>query len=124
LRAPEPVTVIGDPERLRQVLDNLLANVRIHTPPRTPATVTVSHLAAQPGSAPMAMVEVADQGPGIEPEAGTKVFERFYRLDPGRSRGRGGHGLGLSLLAATAGAHRGRGALYSAPWQGAAFRVT
>jgi two-component system OmpR family sensor kinase len=142
LRAPEPVIVTGDPERLRQVLDNLLANVRIHTPPRTPATVTVRHLAAAPAiepdrSAPsgafgatspargegLAMVEVADDGPGIERDAGSKVFERFYRLDPGRSRGRGGHGLGLSIVAAIVDAHGGRCELYSEPGKGATFRL-
>jgi two-component system OmpR family sensor kinase len=143
LRAPEPVSVVGDPERLRQVLDNLLANVRVHTPPRTPATVTVRHQAPQPvvvpgGSAPsptlpatqvgmaegMAVVEVTDEGPGIEREAGSKVFERFYRLDAGRSRGRGGYGLGLSIVAAIVDAHGGRCELYSEPGRGATFRLT
>src|SRR5207253_7966113 len=61
LRAPETVTVVGDPERLRQVMDNLLTNVRIHTPPRTSATVTVRSEEAQGAGGPTALVDVADQ---------------------------------------------------------------
>jgi len=69
------------------------------------------------------VVEVADQGPGIEPDAGAKVFERFYRIDAGRSRGRGGHGLGLSIVAAIVDAHGGRCDLFSEPGKGATFRL-
>jgi two-component system OmpR family sensor kinase len=104
-------------------MDNLLTNVRIHTPPRTPATVTVRQSEAEAGSGPMAVVEVADEGPGIESSAGSKVFERFYRIDAGRSRGRGGHGLGLSIVAAIVDAHGGRCELSSEPGRGATFRL-
>ena len=123
LNAPDPVIVTGDPERLRQVLDNLLANVRVHTPPRTPATVTVGRREAGPGGGPVAVVEVADEGPGIDRDAGSKVFERFYRLDAGRSRGRGGHGLGLSIVASIVDAHGGHCELQSEPGRGATFRL-
>jgi two-component system OmpR family sensor kinase len=123
LRASEPVMVVGDPERLRQVMDNLLANVRMHTPPRTPATVTVRAQEGRAGAGPLAVAEVADQGPGIESSAGSKVFERFYRVDAGRSRGRGGYGLGLSIVAAIIDAHGGRCELYSEPGKGAIFRL-
>jgi two-component system, OmpR family, sensor kinase len=123
LRAPEPVIVTGDPERLRQVLDNLLANVRVHTPPRTPATVTVRQVEDEAGSGPVAVVEVADEGPGIDRSAGSKVFERFYRMDAGRSRGRGGHGLGLSIVASIVEAHGGRCELESEPGRGATLRL-
>ncbi|MBO0687764.1 MAG: HAMP domain-containing histidine kinase, partial [Candidatus Dormibacteraeota bacterium] len=123
LRASEPMVVAGDPERLRQVLDNLLANVRMHTPPGTAATVSVREAASGLPSGPAAVVEVSDQGPGIDPEAGARVFERFFRADAGRSRDRGGYGLGLSIVAAIVDAHGGRCELESAPGRGATFRL-
>jgi two-component system OmpR family sensor kinase len=101
LRGNGPVLVDGDGDRLRQVFDNLLGNVRVHTPAGTPATVRVG---ATDG---MAEIEVEDRGPGIPGEAAAHVFERFYRVDAGRSRHRGGHGLGLSIVAAIAEAHGG-----------------
>jgi two-component system, OmpR family, sensor kinase len=123
LEAPEPVVVIGDPERLRQVLDNLLANVRVHTPAGTPATVTVRAQEPGPDARPTAVVEVTDEGPGIDPAAGARVFERFYRVDAARSRERGGYGLGLSIVAAIVDAHGGRCELDSEPGRGATFRL-
>ncbi|HEY1635786.1 MAG TPA: HAMP domain-containing sensor histidine kinase [Acidimicrobiales bacterium] len=97
-----PVTVVGDPRRLRQVVDNLLANVRTHTPPGCPASVKVG---SENGNA---VLEVADEGPGIDPVAAERVFERFYRADESRSRDNGGVGLGLSIVAAITDAHGGR----------------
>ncbi|MBO0682014.1 MAG: HAMP domain-containing histidine kinase [Candidatus Dormibacteraeota bacterium] len=123
LQASEPVVVVGDPERLRQVLDNLLANVRVHTPPGTPATVSVRDATSGLPAGPAAVVEVTDQGPGIDPAAGARVFERFFRADAGRSRDRGGYGLGLSIVAAIVDAHGGRCELESAPGRGATFRL-
>ena len=101
LEAAEPVELSGDRNRLRQVLDNLLSNVRAHTPPGTNATVRV---AQEDG---MAVVRVEDDGPGIPPDDLGRLFERFYRADPSRSRGSGGAGLGLSIVGAIVGAHRG-----------------
>ena len=75
----EPVMVTGDERRLRQVVGNLLANVRSHTPTGTPVEVRVR------SGAGLALLEVADEGPGISPEVGDRVFERFYRGDPARS---------------------------------------
>jgi two-component system OmpR family sensor kinase len=112
-----PVTVIGDPARLHQVAANLLANVRAHTPPSTPATVAVR------GVNGWAVLEVIDQGPGLEAEHAGRVFERFYRADPARTRGKGGTGLGLSIVAAIAQAHAGRASVRSEPGRGAIFRV-
>lgn len=99
--APEPVTVEGDPQRLHQVVSNLLANVRVHTPTGTLVSVEVADEGA------WAVLTVADDGPGI-PEASVEhVFDRFYRADPSRSRSSGGSGLGLSIVAAIVEAHGG-----------------
>src|SRR6185312_16292235 len=84
----EPVHVIGDVDRLRQVLANLLANVRAHTPPGTSATISARR--TQDG----AVIEVADAGPGLTPDQQEMVFERFYRGDASRGRGRDGEGGG------------------------------
>jgi two-component system OmpR family sensor kinase len=117
LRADGPVLVLGDEDRLRQAGANLLANVRAHTPPAAPAEVRV--LAA----GRLAVLEVADHGPGFTAEQAGRVFERFYRADPSRSPGRGGAGLGLSIVAAIAAAHGGRAGAASTPGRGATFRV-
>ena len=77
--ASRPIEVMGDPTSLRQVVDNLLGNVRAHTPPGTEARVTVD------GDDAGATITVADNGPGMDPEQAEHVFERFYRSDPSRS---------------------------------------
>lgn len=112
-----PVVVEGDDARLRQVVGNLLANARAHTPPGTPVTVTTT---ARDGQA---VLEVADRGPGLAPEHARRVFERFFRADPSRARASGGSGLGLSIVAAIAEAHGGRAEIESAPGEGATFRL-
>jgi two-component system OmpR family sensor kinase len=117
LRAVEPVEVLGDASRLRQVLDNLLANARAHTPPGTNVTVTVRRA---DGSG---LLEVADDGPGLTDDQAARVFERFYRADPSRSRRHGGAGLGLSIVAAIVKAHGGDVRAQATPGQGAAFTV-
>jgi two-component system OmpR family sensor kinase len=113
----EPATVLGDRVRLRQVVDNLLANVRSHTPAGTPVRVAVSRL---DGTAQLA---VADEGPGLDGEELAHVFERFYRADASRARASGGIGLGLSIVAAVAKAHGGRVSAESEPGNGATFLV-
>ncbi len=118
LEVPGPVLVLGDDARLRQVLGNLLGNVREHTPAGTPVTVRVG---ATDGTA---VIEVADGGPGIAPDDLDKVFERFYRADGSRTRATGGAGLGLSIVAAIARAHGGEATVRSAPGEGATFVVT
>jgi two-component system OmpR family sensor kinase len=97
----EPLVVLGDRSRLRQIVDNLLGNVRAHTPPGAPVSVTV---ARSNGSA---VVEVADSGPGLADHELDRVFERFHRADASRSRSSGGVGLGLSIVAAVTEAHGG-----------------
>ncbi len=118
LEAGAPVLVEADEDRLKQVLDNLLANARAHTAPGTPVTVRV---APRDGAA---VLEVADEGPGVPPEDRARVFERFYRADESRSRGAGGGaGLGLAIAAEIARAH---GAILElVPTEtGATFRLT
>ncbi|WP_214316782.1 sensor histidine kinase [Nonomuraea sediminis] len=100
LDLPEsPVTVCGDPGRLRQVVVNLLANARVHTPPGTTVTLAVARADGR------AEVRVTDTGPGIAPDV--DVFERFSRTDRGRSRASGGTGLGLAIVRAVVSAHQG-----------------
>jgi two-component system OmpR family sensor kinase len=93
--------VAGDAGRLRQVLDNLLENARVHTPAGTRTTVTVRP------SADVVSITVADDGPGMDAEIEARAFERFYRGDPARARATGGVGLGLSIVAAIVEAHGG-----------------
>ncbi|MCM3925594.1 HAMP domain-containing histidine kinase [Frankia sp. AiPs1] len=98
----EPVTVTGDAARLHQVLANLLANARAHTPPGTRVTAS---LAVTDGEVTVAIV---DDGPGIPPDLLPEVFERFARGDSSRSRAAGSTGLGLAIVAAVVEAHHGR----------------
>ena len=97
--AAEHLVVLGDRDRLRQIVDNLLANARAHTPAGTSVSVS---LRPENGDA---VLEVADRGPGLAPAELEHVFERFYRADPSRARASGGAGLGLSIVAAVAEAH-------------------
>ncbi|HUP32640.1 MAG TPA: HAMP domain-containing sensor histidine kinase [Gaiellaceae bacterium] len=115
--ASEPVGVTGDAHRLRQIVDNLLANVRAHTPPRTPVSLRVWRDDGR------AVVEISDSGPGIAAADLERVFERFYLADKSRSRAHGGVGLGLSIVAAVAEAHGGLATAHSRPGEGATFRV-
>jgi two-component system OmpR family sensor kinase len=96
------IDVAGDEDRLRQVVGNLLANVRVHTPADSPLEVVVR------ADGPDAELRVVDHGPGIDEAVGSTVFDRFYREDPGRSRDNGGTGLGLSIASALVQAHDGR----------------
>jgi two-component system OmpR family sensor kinase len=113
----ETAVVLGDRDRLRQVVDNLLSNVRAHTPPTTPVHVTVGR---ENGDA---VIQVEDAGPGLSADDLARVFERFYRADQSRSRSSGGVGLGLSIVAAVADAYGGGVTVRSEPEQGATFRI-
>ncbi|MFE2930019.1 ATP-binding protein [Streptomyces sp. NPDC059278] len=107
----EPATVHGDPTRLHQVLVNLLANARTHTPSGTTVTVRVRCAAGRP----WVTLEVQDDGPGIPPELLPHVFERFARGDASRSRNAGSTGLGLAIVQAVVAAHGGRAEVDSVP---------
>jgi two-component system OmpR family sensor kinase len=117
LPAETPPIVPGDDARLRQVVANLVGNAITHTPPEATIRVCVG---TQDGSA---VLEVADDGPGLAPEEASRVFERFYRADPSRTRASGGSGLGLSIVAALVAAHGGTVEVDTAPGRGATFRV-
>jgi two-component system OmpR family sensor kinase len=93
------LTAHGDRELLRRALDNLLANVRTHTPPGTTASVTVL------GTDDGVTIEVSDDGPGVPEHELPRVFDRFYRANA--PVGRPGSGLGLAIVAEIAAAHGG-----------------
>lgn len=113
LELPEvPATVLADPTRIQQVLVNLLANARTHTPPGTTVTVRVRQAR---GDLPWVTLEVEDDGPGIPAELQPHVFERFARGDASRSRHAGSTGLGLAIVQAVAAAHGGLAEVRSAP---------
>ncbi|WP_432092375.1 sensor histidine kinase [Streptomyces sp. bgisy100] len=106
----EPALVRGDPERLHQVLVNLLGNARSHTPGGT--TVTARVLRPAVGEL---LLEIDDDGPGIPEGLLPHVFERFARGDASRGRTAGSTGLGLAIVQAVVGAHGGRVAMRSTP---------
>jgi two-component system, OmpR family, sensor kinase len=114
----EPATVTGDATRLRQVLDNLLANARTHTPAGTLVSIELRRVDSR------AELTVADHGPGLTEEQAARVFERFYRVDSSRTRASGGAGLGLSIVAAVVEAHGGTAEARPTPGGGATFVVT
>ena len=115
----EPVEVSGDRDRLRQVFDNLLANVRAHTPAGHDG-----HRRGRSGRRRGRRVDVADNGPGMTATSKRPaLFERFYRADPSRSRASGGAGLGLSIVAAIVAAHGGTVVAAPVDGGGAAFTV-
>jgi len=97
----EPVVVQGDDQRLHQVVANLLANARTHTPPGTSVTARL-----EVGES-TAEVQVVDDGPGIAPDVLPTVFERFVRGESSRSRAHGSTGLGLAIVASIVAAHGG-----------------
>ena len=101
VRVEDVVHVVGDHVRLRQVVDNLLGNVRTHTPPGTVCLVTVKR------DGDDGLIVVADDGPGMGPHDAERAFRRFHRADVSRSRASGGAGLGLSIVNAIVTAHGG-----------------
>ena len=108
----------ADRERLAQILRNLLANAITHSPRagavRVAARRVDSHIE----------IAVSDDGPGIAPEHRERIFDRFYRVDPARSRATGGAGLGLAIVRQLARAQGGDARVESEPGRGARFVVT
>jgi two-component system OmpR family sensor kinase len=111
-------TVLGDPNGLRQVLGNLLRNALVHTPSGTPVEVAV---AREDG---WVRVEVRDHGPGLPEGDPATLFERFWRAEAGRERGKAGAGLGLAIVAGIVDAHGGSVRATDAPGGGASFVVS
>jgi two-component system OmpR family sensor kinase len=118
LYADDGVRATCDAERLRQVLDNLLANAINHSPAGESITVTVVSV-----DDARARIEVADHGPGVPAEDAERVFEPFFRADLSRVRDTGGTGLGLSIVAAITQAHGGSTGVLPNPGGGALFWV-
>ncbi|MEU0413793.1 HAMP domain-containing sensor histidine kinase [Streptomyces griseorubiginosus] len=106
---PRALKLRLDPQRVRQVVDNLLTNAAVHTPPGTEVSVGVR---VRDGSA---RVRIADAGPGIPADDQERVFDRFYRVDKARSRDRGGSGLGLAVANSLVRAQGGTVELSSEP---------
>ncbi|MCR1983140.1 HAMP domain-containing histidine kinase [Cellulosimicrobium cellulans] len=145
--APASLRVVGDEDRLRQVLANLVGNVARHTPSGTPVEIALGAAPAPPSDdAPtgdtrggdaargdlargdaargdVAVLEVRDHGPGVPTTQRGRLFERFYRADTSRNRSSGGSGLGLAIVAAIVGAHRGRVSVRETPGGGLTVRV-
>jgi two-component system phosphate regulon sensor histidine kinase PhoR len=113
-----PLTVLADRQRLEQVLMNLLDNAVKYTPAGGRVTVTATT------AGEFVSVCVLDTGPGIPPHEQTRIFERFYRLDAGRSRDQGGTGLGLAIVKHIVQLHGGTVWVESVPGQGACFTFT
>ncbi|WP_435124944.1 sensor histidine kinase [Actinacidiphila sp. bgisy144] len=111
--------VLGDEAGLRQIVGNLLDNVRVHTPAGVPVTVEV----AAHGEGEVRL-SVTDRGPGLAPEDARRVFDRFFRAAPDRARDTGGAGLGMSIVQALVQAHHGRVSVESAPEGGLTVHVT
>ncbi|MET7687342.1 HAMP domain-containing sensor histidine kinase [Streptomyces sp. NPDC005483] len=106
---PQALKLRLDPQRVRQVLDNLLTNAAVHTPAGTEVSVGVR---VRDGHA---QVRIADAGPGVPAADQERVFDRFYRVDKARSRDRGGSGLGLAVASSLVRAHGGTIGLSSEP---------
>jgi NADPH:quinone reductase-like Zn-dependent oxidoreductase/signal transduction histidine kinase len=117
VHAPASAIVTGDAHRLRQVLANLLRNALVHTPAGTPIEVSVEE------DAQTVSVTVRDHGPGLPGTSPGRMFERFWRAEGGRERGRAGAGLGLSIVGNVVDAHRGEVSARNADGGGAEFVV-
>lgn len=115
--APASAPALADEARLRQVVTNLVGNAVAHTPPGTAIRIGVGTVGED------AVLEVADEGPGLTPAQTAHIFDRFYRADTSRTRATGGAGLGLAIVDSLVGAHAGRVEVDSAPGRGATFRV-
>lgn len=115
----QPVPPVqGDAGRLTQLLINLLDNALAYTPPEGRITIRLKPIPAH------VVLQVEDTGAGIAPEHLPRLFERFYRADPARTRESGGTGLGLAIVKEIAEAHGGTVAVESTPGQGTRFTVT
>jgi two-component system OmpR family sensor kinase len=115
---PDEAFVLGDAGKIYQVVANLLANARIHTPIGTPIAVSVK--SDDSGTT----ISITDSGPGLSQADQDRIFERFYRADPSRNRSNEeGSGLGLSIVDAVMQAHGGKVTVTSKLGEGATFTV-
>jgi len=115
--AGSPARVLGDPHQLRQVLANLIGNALVHTPAGSPIEISLEREDED------VRLEIRDHGPGLPTSDAEALFERFWRAEGGRRRGKGGAGLGLAIVAGIVDAHGGRVAATNAQGGGARFVV-
>ena len=118
--SPGADRVFADPDALRQIFTNLFHNALRHLPEGGHLTVTAESVAGGDGGVSLA---VTDTGTGIPPEHLARIFERFYRVDPGRSREQGGTGLGLAIVKHLVEAHDGRVEAESVAGRGTVIRL-
>jgi signal transduction histidine kinase len=118
LDAKEPISANIDPSTFRQALINLVDNAVKYTPPNGRIGVAVRRAAEG-----MAVLEITDEGPGISRENESRIFERFYRIDKGRSRDSGGAGLGLAITRWAVEVNGGRIEVESEEGRGSIFRI-
>lgn len=118
LDAGNEIYALGDSNRIHQVVANLLANARVHTPVGTQIKVSVVQTDKE------VQVVISDNGPGLSEENREKIFERFYRVDPSRQRsGAEGSGLGLSIVDAVMRSHGGHVSVDSKLGEGSTFTL-
>jgi signal transduction histidine kinase len=109
---------MGDAYMLKRLLANLIDNAIAHTPEKGIITLSLFR------DGDWAHLEIADNGSGIATEHMPHIFDRFYRVDPARSRNEGGSGLGLAIVKAIAEQHQGKVTVTSEPDKGSTFRVS
>ncbi|PJJ57111.1 two-component system sensor histidine kinase SenX3 [Mumia flava] len=117
MRCDDELYVLGDPSQLLQALNNLVENAVAYSPERTHVSVVAEHHDED------VQVTVRDQGIGIPAPELERIFERFYRVDPARSRSTGGTGLGLSIVKHVAASHGGSVEVWSEPGEGSSFTL-
>jgi heavy metal sensor kinase len=117
------LSVSADRGFLRMAIINLLDNAVKYSPPGSPIDVEVKCLEREAQGAPYAKLLIKDQGPGIPSSEASRVFDRFYRLDEGRTRDAGGAGLGLAIAKWSVEAHGGQIFLECSAEGGAAFAI-
>lgn len=118
---PEPLEVLGDEHQLVDAITNLVTNAIVYSDPG--ARVSISTAVVDDDGEQWVEVSVADNGIGISPENQERIFERFYRVDYGRSRANGGTGLGLSIVKHIAAVHGGSVNVWSKLGQGSTFTI-
>lgn len=115
-----PAVVLGEENKLRQVITNLLGNALRFTPAGSPIELSL-RVDAQKH---LAILDIIDHGEGVPPQIREKIFQRFWRADTSRTRETGGSGLGLAIVAAIVEAHKGTVQVLETPGGGATFRLT
>lgn len=115
-----PAVVLGEENKLRQVITNLLGNALRFTPEGSPIELVV----CVDASRRIAQLDIVDHGEGVPPQIREKIFQRFWRADSSRTRETGGSGLGLAIVAAIVDAHKGDVQVFETPGGGATFRLT